>query len=1374
LTGKTKLGDKIGVAPRDRKYGRQKSTRPSSSPAEPERQRCPVVGIGASAGGLAASEAFFRAMAPDSGVAFVLIQHLDPTHESLTPELLRKCTSMPVVQVDRGTQVEPNRVYVIAPNRYLSIEDGALRLRTPGEPRGTRMPIDLFFRSLAADQRERAVGVVLSGTGTDGALGLTEIKAAGGMTMAQDPETVQYDGMPSSAIATGGVDHVLPVEQMPEMLVKYVRHDYVKAPASSAPAPEDARDEVLAILPFLNARANIDFGCYRKPTLRRRIQRRMSLQHITSTVEYLRLLRSDEDELKALRKDLLISVTSFFREPQAWQILADQVIPAIVKRRREHDVLRVWVPACSSGEEAYSIAMLLIEQLQRDRERCHLQVFASDVDADALKVARAALYPESISTDVTPERLRRFFSKEEQSYRVSKELRDCVIVAQQNLLTDPPFSKLDLVSCRNFLMYLEPAVQDRLITLLYFGLLEGGYLFLGRAETIGTLDDLFEPVSKKWHIYRRIGPTRHDKVELPVIAASQASAPPPASAAVRSSLGRIVAMQQLLLERYTPACVIVTRKGEMVHFSGPTHEYLLQPTGPATQEVFAQARHGLQTALRAAVQKAIRGEGPITVSASVRRGEGSRRVKITAEALKGSPDTDGLILIAFQDEPPAQDAPSAPAVAESVAAKEPLVRQLESELKATRAELRSTIEQFETANEELKASNEEVMSANEELQSTNEELETSKEELQSLNEELNTVNAQLESKLGELERTNNDLDNLLTSTNVATIFLDPRLRIRRFTPAATRLFNLLPSDVDRPLSDIVPRFTDPELLPDAAIVLDHLSPVSGEVRTHGGQWYMREVLPYRTRDNRIEGVVITFSDAAGGVLRSARFRTDTIVDMVGEALLVLDDTMRVKSANRSFYGMFQTSAGETANRPLYELGEHEWDVPPLRRALAGVVERKEGFKDLELTLTFARLGRRTMVLSARPLAAGGENTPRLILLEIEDVTERKRREEALLASEAKLRAIVEAAAVGIVTIDEAGTVIAFNPAAERIFGHPASEVIGQNVSLLMPSPYRNEHAEHLTRYLRTGVARIIGTSREVVGRRKDGTTFPMELSIGEWHDGVPRGFVGIVQNISERKRAEEEAVRHQVELGRALRLGAMGELAAGLAHELNQPLSVVANTLETCVTRLRSGPVRASTLIRLLEQATSDVVRTGEIVRGVRELVQNRQPRRARADLRSVIDAVARLLAGELRAHRITLHLQLGSRELPVNIVRVQLEQVLLNVLQNAIEAIRAARGARREITLRATRRPAGVVGVAVHDTGTGISEGVARRMFQPLFTTKRGGLGMGLAISRSIIEAHDGRMEIVPGRGHRGGATLRFTLPLAAAEGRPRRGHRR
>ena len=514
-------------------------------------------------------------------------------------------------------------------------------------------------------------------------------------------------------------------------------------------------------------------------------------------------------------------------------------------------------------------------------------------------------------------------------------------------------------------------------------------------------------------------------------------------------------------------------------------------------------------------------------------------------------------------------------------------------------------------------------------------------------------------------------------------------------------------------------------------------------------------------------------DRATGALGELRLHVQTIVDMVRDALLVLDGAMRVQFANRRFYEMFGTSSDKTENRILYELRAHEWDVPALREALAGVLPQKKSFAGLELTFDFPRLGRRTMLLTACPLIGRGGGTG-LILLGMEDVTERKRREEALRESESKIRAILGAAADGIVTIDEAGSIISFNPAAERIFGFAASEVIGKNVSILMPSPYRDEHARYLVRYLRTGVARIIGKGRELVGRRKDGTTFPMELSVGAYQDVTTRGFVGIVRDITERKRAEEETERHHVELARALRLGAMGELAAGLAHELKQPLTVVANTLEACVTRLRSGAARPPTLIRLLRRATGEVIRTGEIVRHVRELVQNRQPRRESVDLRRLIESVVRLLAGELKAQRITLGLELDRRELPVHVVRIHIEQVLLNLVQNAIDAVRLARGRRREVAVRAARSPAGIVGVAVHDTGTGISEGVAKRMFEPLFTTKRGGLGMGLAISRSIVEAHGGRLWVAPGERDGGGATLRFTLPLAGARAAPRERPRR
>jgi two-component system CheB/CheR fusion protein len=1335
--------------------------------------RCPVVGIGASAGGLATFESFFRATPPDSGAAFVLIQHLDPTHESLTAELLTKHTRMPVVQVEGDTPVEPDHVYVIPPNKYLSIERGTLRLTAPSEPRGMRMPIDLFLRSLAADRPEKAVGIILSGTGTDGSLGLKEIEGAGGMTMVQAPETAQYDGMPRSAIATGGVDHVLAVEDMPGVLLQWVRQAYVTRPAAATPVPEEPADDLGGILAMLRTRSRFDFSCYKKAPLRRRIQRRMSLRHVAGMAEYLRLLRSNADEVKALSTDLLISVTSFFRDRPAWQLLEEEIIPRIVDGKKAGQPVRVWVPGCATGEEAYSVAILLIERLEAAERPCPLQIFASDIDGDALDVARAGVYPESIAADVTPARLRRFFVKEEHTYRVDKELRESVIFAQQNLLSDPPFSRLDLVSCRNLLMYLEAAVQEKIVALLHFSLLDGGYLFLGSAETIFEQEDLFEPVSKKWRVYRRIGPTRQEKVEFPVASEPKAGMLPARAVAARPALNRVAALaQQLLVERYAPACVVISRKGEILYFSGSTEDYLMQPPGLPTPDIFAQAREGLQLKLRAAVQRAIRENQPVGVTGTaVRRGTTRQQVKFSVEPIKVSSETEGLLLVSFEDEPAApRQAP--PPLSELAVADEPLAHQLESELKTTREELRSTIEQLETANEELQASNEEVMSANEELQSTNEELQTSKEELQSLNEELSTINAQLQSKVDELERTNNDLDNLLASTNLATVFLDQGFRIRRFTPAATGLFTLIPSDVGRPLSDIAQKFTDPDLLADGEAVIEKLAPMRKEVRTHDGRWYMREALPYRTRDNRIEGVVITFSDAAEEVLQEARLQAEAIVDAVYESLLVLDASLRVVSANRVFYETFQTSAEETENRSLLELGSGAWDVPELRAALAEVLPEGKPVADFEVHRRFERLGERTMLVRARPLARGG-GRPAHILLAIEDITERKRNEEALRESAGKIRAIVDSTVDGMITIDEGGIVIAFNPAAERTFGYPSAEVIGRNVSILMPAPYHDEHDGYIAGYLKTGVPRIIGKSREVIGRRKDGTTFPMELAVGEYHDGKGLNFVGIVRDISARKRAEEELRRHEAELVRVLRVTLVGELAGGLAHELSQPLVAIANTLEVCTRRLRAGEKEPRRLLSLVKQATDQSVQAGRIVRNVRDLILKRQPKRDRTDLRLLVQNCAALVAGQIAEHRIAFHLAPGEKPLPVRVSSIEIEQVILNLLQNAIDSIRQAGGKRRDLIVQASRRN-DTGEVTVRDTGTGISSSVARQMFEPFFTTKDEGLGMGLAICRSIVEAHDGRLSVTP-RQRGGGATVRFTLPLSRASGRaPRGGERR
>jgi two-component system CheB/CheR fusion protein len=1205
------------------------------------RSVLPIVGIGASAGGLDAFKKFFSTMPADSGAAFVLIQHLDPTRESLTAGLVGTYTRMRVVQAEDGMRVEANCVYVIPPNAYLSLREGTLRLSAPSAPRSLRMAVDFFLHSLSEDQHERAIGVILSGTGTDGTLGLKEIKAGGGMTMVQDPHTAQHDGMPRSAIANGSADYVLPAEQMADALLAYVQHMALAVTGTAVlpEVPEKAPDPLATALTLLRERAKFDFSGYKKGTLRRRMQRRMSLRHLNELPTYVEVLRNDPAEVTALFKDLLINVTGFFREPAAWQALQEQVIRHVVAAKETDVPLRVWVPACATGEEAYSIAMVLIEEIQAAGKRCRLQIFASDVDAEALETARTGIYPGGIAAHVSAERLSRFFLKREHSYQVNKELRDTVVFAQQSLVSDPPFSRLDVVSCRNLFIYLEPAVQERLVPLLHFALLDGGYLFLGSAEGIGIQEDLFEPVSAKWRIYRRIGPTRHDKLQFPLARAPVSVAVGGRTPHLPNPARMATLAQQRLLQRYAPACVIINRTGEILYFHGRTDDYLTQPAGVPTQDLIARAVSGLRTKLRGAVQEAIHGNPRVILAGvQVRRGNTFSRVKIAVEPLDAtSTEAQGLWLVSLEDEPETAAAAAAHTTAEASAADAALVQQLEHELKNTKEDLQQTIE-------DLRAANEELMSVNEELQSSNEELETSKEELQSLNEELTTANTQLEGKIGELEATNNDLDNLLTSTNIATLFLDTHLCIRRFTPATTRLFSLVPSDIGRPLGDIVQKFADPALLLDAAAVLQQPIAPKTEVQAHDRRWYVRQVLPYRTRDNRTEGVVMTFSDVAAEALQEARLYAESIVDTLREALLVLDADLRVRSANQSFYAAFHVSQEETVGRLLYELGNRQWDIPALRTLLGEVLPQKRVLNDVELEANFESIGRRTLQLNARVIERGGDRPP-LILLAMEDLTERKRAYDALRESEAH-------------------------------------------------------------------------------------------------------------------KHVEEQARQRQGELAHALRISSVGELASGLAHELNQPLSAIANGVEACARYVRSGKIPSKKLLTLLDDASAEALRAGSIVEHLRGFIEKGKPEFARTDLCEIARTVARLLGREIQQAHITLRLDLPSRPLPIYADGIQIEQIMVNLIQNSIDAIREAPGERPEIQLEVWAEK-GTGEVAVRDTGVGVPDAVTERMFEPFFTTKSQGLGMGLAISRSILEAHGGRIWLKRRADGSRGTTVRFSLPL-------------
>jgi two-component system CheB/CheR fusion protein len=920
--------------------------------------------------------------------------HLDPTHQRELAPIIGRHTSMLVVEIADGMLIEANSVYVIAPDKSLTIYGDRLRLSEPIEPRGHRHPVDVLFASLADQRRERAIAIVLSGTGSNGTQGLKEIQAGGGLTLAQDPETARFDGMPRSAIAAGATDHVFAPDQLPAALLRYVRHGYMVAPDAIGSSTEDgplALDPVLAVL---RTHSGHDFRNYKRRTLQRRIHRRMGLGGTTTLTDYTDRLRTEPNEIRALIADLVISVTGFFRDGEAWRALDDTVLRFLVAEQKPDIELRFWVPACATGEEAYSLAKLAAERAESTtRKQLNLKIFATDSQEDNLRIAREGIYPAAAVAAIGPERLRRFFDAREGSYQVRKTLRELIVFAPQNLLREPPFSRLDLITCRNLLIYLEPEAQKRVIALFHFALRPDGHLFLGNAETVGRAEDLFDTVSKKWRIYRRLGPTRHDIV-FPSFGGSarleQAQQPEKQEAPARV----LELARRALLERYAPASVLIDQKGRILYFHGPTGDYLVQPSGEPTRDLLAMAREGLRLGLRGALRRATETRESVRFDAQLRQGKTVRPVSVTVTPLPSQP-TAGLLLASF--EPTVAPTARAPMTARRGKHGDDAAshHSLEEELRATRAELQSTIEQMESANEEQRAANEEITSVNEELQSTNEELETSKEELQSYNEELHTINNQLQHKIRELEEIRDDQTNLLAGTETATLFLDDDYQIKWFSPASKDLLDLLPSDIGRPLRSFAPRFADANLLRDAETVLTQLTRIDSEVKSDEGKWYLRRLFPYRTKDNRIAGIVLTFTDIserkrAADAVNEERLYAQAIVETIRQPLLVLDADLRVQTANRAFYNLFQVQRETTENKMVYELGNGQWDIPPLRTLLEEVLADNKEVEDFLVDNLFEAFGRRTMLLNARKLAREGRSD--LILLAIEDITVRRQAE----------------------------------------------------------------------------------------------------------------------------------------------------------------------------------------------------------------------------------------------------------------------------------------------------------------------------------------------------------------------------------------------
>jgi len=947
----------------------------------------PIVGIGASAGGLEAFETFFKACPSDTGMAFVLVPHLSPDHQSLLAEILQRNTVMPVVQALDQIQVEANHVYIIPPNRDMAILNGVLQLSLPHAPHGLRLPIDGFLSSLADDQANRAIGIILSGTASDGTLGLRAILGVGGLCMVQTPDTAKYDSMPQSAINAGYVTHILNVEEMPSMLQQLLHKSsyHKKVPPLLT---DGTLSELNEILLLIRSSTGHDFTLYKKSTIGRRIERRMALHQIKDMSVYARFLKQNTSEVHTLFNELLINVTSFFRDPEAFVALKQDILPALFANKSDDYVFRAWVAGCSSGEEAYSIAIIireLMDEANNDFTKdfpkdLKVQIYATDLDGDAISAARSGRYPAGIAQDVTPERLKRFFTKNDYGYNIKKDIREMLVFAVQSVIKDPPFTQLDLLSCRNLLIYLETEQQNRLLPNFHFALKPGGVLFLSSSESAEGDMQLFTPINRKWKFYSA-NRTMPKIPHIPFFRSTVMTLPEPSATLpiTKASLDNVARLSnRFLLQTYAPPSVTTDSFGNILYVHGDTSRFLRQPAGVVTTNLLDMARDGLQIDLRVALQDAKQGASTLERHVSIKTEAGLLTLSFSLRLLPSvNPETKAegrLLLVSFKEVPEVAK-PTRHANEKNMRSKDEVVRieQLERELAYSHEYLQAVIEEQQATNEELK--------------SANEELETSKEEMQSLNEETLTINSDMNSKIELLSTAQNDLKNLMDNVSVGILFMDYHLNIRSYTRDVVRVYRLIATDVGRPLGDIVSNLKGEHLLDDLHTVLETLIPLEREVQTNEGVFFLARMQPYRTLDNIIDGVVLSFTEI--DLLRKATISlassqlalqlSEGIVNTIVEPLIVLNSDLQVISASSAFYQHFKVLPEQTVGKKIYDLGNGQWNIPNLRKLLDEILPQQTTIENFVVEHNFPELGPQRMMLNARGIKTVMGNTELILL-----------------------------------------------------------------------------------------------------------------------------------------------------------------------------------------------------------------------------------------------------------------------------------------------------------------------------------------------------------------------------------------------------------